>query len=484
MTGPKNQPAENEKTTSNPAWSSDTKKSWYAWVIFGAAFFMVFVSLGFGSSTKGTFLTSVTGSLGLARSKYTIGDALRYVTTAVLSLFFGRTEKKIGIRMMALFGFIFMTLSFLINGFAPKITDVVNSVIPETNEGLRDLMRYIPFYLGGILLGAGFAWASTTLASVIVRRWFASGQGTVTGIVLAANGLGGFASEIIVTKIIFGADGSLSNEASHWQKACFVIAGLMFVVGILVWMLFRNEPSDIGQEAFRLKESKKKSKKTGDWEGLTAKEAFRKPWFYLAGLGFFLVGFCVQSMSNIAKPYIYDLGYEKSFVILVFSIHSLLLVVGKILTGVGNDTIGIRKTYAVCTFAAMVAFLSLFFLPRAGSGQFGEILFPWVYSAVSSFGLPLETVMISLMAAYLFGRKDFARIMGYYLALTTFGCAIGAPVANLFYDIQGTYKWIVLALAVMTAMTALLHEVIMGYVDKKYRKPALLGKAEREQSLS
>ncbi|MBQ7601375.1 MAG: hypothetical protein IJU49_04325, partial [Lachnospiraceae bacterium] len=155
MTGSKNQPAENEKITSNPAWSSDTKKSWYAWVIFGAAFFMVFVSLGFGSSTKGTFLTSVTGSLGLARSKYTIGDALRYVTTAVLSLFFGRTEKKIGIRMMALFGFIFMTLSFLINGFAPKITDAVNSVIPETNEGLRDLMRYLPFYLGGILLGAG-----------------------------------------------------------------------------------------------------------------------------------------------------------------------------------------------------------------------------------------------------------------------------------------------------------------------------------------
>ena len=464
--------------TENAA-SSGTKRSWYAWVIFGAAFLMVFVALGFGSSTKGTFLTSITGSLGLARSEFTIGDALRYMTTALLSLFFGRTVKKIGLRTMALCGFIFMTLSFLVNGFAPQITDAVNSLIPENHEGLRDFMRYVPFYLGGILLGAGFAWATTTLASVIVRNWFASGQGTVTGIVLAANGFGGFASEIVVTKIIFGADGSLTNEASHWRTACFVIAGLMLVVGFLVWLLFRDEPSDIGQEAFRLKEGRKKVRKTEEWEGMSAKEAFRKPWFYLAGLGFFLVGFCVQSMSNIAKPYIYDMGYEKNFVIMVFSVHSLILMAGKMLTGIGNDTIGIRKTYAVCTFAAMTAFLSLFFLPKAGSGQFGETLFPWVYSIVSSFGLPLETIMISLMAAYLFGRKDFPRIMGYYLALTTFGCAVGAPAANLFYDIQGTYKWIVLILAVMTFLTAVLHEIIMWYVNRKYREPAL-----RENSLA
>ena len=467
-----------EERKSESTASGSPKRSWYAWVVFGAAFLMVFVSLGFGSSTKGTFLTSITGSLGLARSEFTIGDALWYITTAVMSLFFGRTAKKIGLRTMALIGFIFMTLSFLVNGFAPQITEAVNSLIPESNEGLHDFMRYVPFYLGGILLGAGFAWATTTLASVIVRNWFASGQGTATGIVLAANGFGGFVSEIVVTKIIFGADGSLSNEESHWRTACFVIAGLMLVVGILVWLLFRNEPSDIGQEPFRLKENKKRPKKTEEWEGFTAKEAFRKPWFYLAGLGFFLVGFCVQSMSNIAKPYIYDMGYEKNFVIMVFSIHALILMAGKMLTGIGNDTIGIKKTYAVCTFAAMTAFLSLFFLPPAGSGQFGETLFPWLYSIFSSFGLPLETIMISLMTAYLFGKKDFPRIMGYYLALTTFGCAVGAPAANLFYDIQGTYKWIVLVLAIMTFATAILHEVIMWYVNKKYREPALHEKTE------
>ena len=453
--------------------ASEGKKSWYAWVVFGAAFFMIFVSYGFGSSTKGTFLTAVTGSLGLQRSIYTIGDTLRYLTTAVMSLFFGRVTKKIGLRAMALIGFIFMTLSFVVSGAAPQITGAFQSLIPESMEGLRDFMRYLPFYLSGMLLGAGFAWASVSLSSVLVKNWFASGQGTMTGIVLAANGFGGFVSEIVVTRIIFGADGTLSNEASHWQAAFLVIAALMLATGILVWFLIRNEPGDIGQVPFRLKESGKKRKAAGEWEGISRQEAFRKPWFYLAGFGFFLLGFTIQSMSNIAKPYIYDLGYDKNFVIVVFSIHSLVLLTAKALTGVGNDTIGLRKTYAVLTFASVTAFLALFFLPIPGRGAFGEVLFPWIYSIFSSLGLPLESVMIALLSAYLFGKKDYAHILGYYSAFTTLGCAVGTPIVNIFYDLQGTYKWITLILAVMTFLTAVLHESIMWFVNKKYRKPAL-----------
>jgi MFS family permease len=248
----------------------------------------------------------------------------------------------------------------------------------------------------------------------------------------------------------------------------------MFVTGLLAGLLIRKEPADVGQVPFRLKESGKKKKVSEEWEGFTVREAFQKPWFYLAAIGFFFVGFAIQSMSNIAKPYIYDLGYNKNFVITVFSIHSLVLLTAKALTGIGNDTIGLRKTYAVLTAASVVAFLALFFLPVPGTGAFGEILFPWIYSVFSSLGLPLESVIISLFTAYLFGKKDYAHVLGYLSAATTLGCAVGAPVVNIFYDLQGTYKWVVLILAVMTFLTAVLHETIMAYVNRKYREPALM----------
>ena len=118
---------------------------------------MIFTSLGFGSSTKGTFLGAITGSLGLARSKFTIGDSLRYITTAVMSIFFGRTVEKLGLRLMALLGFVFLVLSFVLQGFAPDVTAALSSLVPETAEGLRDFLRYLPFYAAGIFLGAGFA---------------------------------------------------------------------------------------------------------------------------------------------------------------------------------------------------------------------------------------------------------------------------------------------------------------------------------------
>ena len=76
------------------------KKSVYRWVVFAACFLMVFVSLGFGSSTKGTYLTAVTNQLGLERAKFTVNDSMRYLTTALLNFFFGALVKKLGARKM------------------------------------------------------------------------------------------------------------------------------------------------------------------------------------------------------------------------------------------------------------------------------------------------------------------------------------------------------------------------------------------------
>ena len=127
-----------------------TAPKWYAWVIFAIAFLMVFVALGFGSSTKGTFLTAVTGSLGLMRSRFTIAESCRYISTGILSVFLGRTVEKIGLRKMAGFGFLFLFLAFVSNGFAVEIADAMRSIFPNASEGFKETLSYIPFYIGGL----------------------------------------------------------------------------------------------------------------------------------------------------------------------------------------------------------------------------------------------------------------------------------------------------------------------------------------------
>jgi ABC-type Fe3+ transport system permease subunit len=61
----------------------------YKWVIIAACFLMVFTCLGFCSSTKSFFIGPITENLGVDRSVYSINDSLRFISSAIINLFFG-----------------------------------------------------------------------------------------------------------------------------------------------------------------------------------------------------------------------------------------------------------------------------------------------------------------------------------------------------------------------------------------------------------
>jgi len=72
----------------------------YKWVVIGACFLMILVCLGFCSSTQGLYLSAVTKALDLERSLYSVNDTLRYVASAVISLFFGALVLRFGPRKL------------------------------------------------------------------------------------------------------------------------------------------------------------------------------------------------------------------------------------------------------------------------------------------------------------------------------------------------------------------------------------------------
>lgn len=426
----------------NPDSTAAPKKNRYAWVIFGVCFLMIFIALGYGSSTKGTFLTAVTNSLGLERSLFTIADSIRFITTAILSVFLGRTVERLGLRRMAGLGFTMLVLSFAVNSLATT---------------------YWHFYVGGALLGAGLCWTTTSMVGYLVENWFTNGKGTIMGFLLAANGLGGFTSEFVITRVIYGRDGALSYAESRWRLAYAVIAGLFLLTGILAVTLIRDKPSELGLEPLGTDRAKKK-KRGADWIGTEPKALFHQPFFYLSAVCVYMTGFVLQSMTNVSKPYMYDLGFDKNYVMLVFASHSLLLMAAKMLTGIGYDTIGLRKTFACCTVCALAALTSLYLLTPEHPA------FAWIFSVIGSFGMPLETVMIPLLVSYMFGKKSYKKVLGYFLALNSLGYATGVPLANLAYDLQGTYRNMILVLAVMIALVAVGQQVALSLSDRNKRK--------------
>ena len=94
------------------------KKLNYAWVIVGICALMVCIALGFCSSTRSLYLTSITKATGIDRVTYSVTESCRYVSTAIVNLFFGFLIAKFGAKKLVSAGFICLISSCLINSFA------------------------------------------------------------------------------------------------------------------------------------------------------------------------------------------------------------------------------------------------------------------------------------------------------------------------------------------------------------------------------
>ena len=159
----------------------EKRKFEYKWVIFAVSILMVLTSLGFCSSSKDLYLSAITEALGIERSGFSLNDSIRFISTAVVNLFFGTLVARFGAKKLILAGFGSLIGSCLVYSFATELWQ---------------------FYIGGALLGVGLSWCTTTMVGYVVGKWFKENKGTVMGVILASNGLGATLAIQIVGPII------------------------------------------------------------------------------------------------------------------------------------------------------------------------------------------------------------------------------------------------------------------------------------------
>ena len=407
------------------------KKLDYRWVIVIVCFAMEFTALGFCSSNKSLYLSAITEALGIERALFSLNDSCRFITTAVVNLFFGFLIMRLGPRKMIAGGFISLIASVLIYSYAENI---------------------FVFYLGGALLGLGMSWTTTTMVGYLIGRWCKEKKGTIMGFVMASNGVGGAVAAQIVTPIIY-QEGNLFGYRQAYQ----LIAVLLAIVGTLAVILIKDAP-----EAGPAVVGKKKSRGRL-WVGLSFQEVLHQPFFYFSCAGIFLTGMCLQGCSGISGAHMKDVGLDPDTVVATaLSIHSLALAGAKFLTGISYDKLGLRRTMIFCQTAAVIAFTALAMTTSSSTGA----ALAMVYSIVSAIGLPLETIMLPLISGELFGEKDYAKMMGIFVSVNTAGYAVGAPVANLVFDRCGTYKPILLASAALMIVIGVAFQLILTEAAK------------------
>ena len=385
---------------------SHEKKSFdYKWVIIALSFLMVMICLGFCSSPKSLFISPVTQALGIDRGLFSINDSMRFIATAVINIFFGTLINRFGAKKLIFAGFSCLIMSQLIYSFATNV---------------------FVFYIGGILLGLGLSWTTTTMVGSIVNKWCSESKGTIMGAVLAANGIGGAIAIQVVTPII-------ESSAFGYRNAYRLVALILLAVCTLIMIFFKNSPS---KESTSSVETSKKKKRGHDWSGIAYCDAVKMPYFYCALICIFFTGLTLQSVTGVAAAHMKDCGLDPAYIGTVLSIHSLVLAGFKFLTGFMYDKFGLRTTVNICSVTAVIVMVLLSMITDSLIGK----IFAFVYGIFSSLALPLETILLPIYAGDLFGQKSFNKILGIFVSVNTAGYAVGAPVINIIFDKFGSYN--------------------------------------------
>lgn len=430
----------------------EKKRFDYKWVILAIAFLMVFVCLGFCSSNKGLYLKKITETLSIERSAFSINDSCRFIASAVINLFFGTLVYQHGMRKMTAFGFITLLASMLIYAFADKIYGFLCTWLPLPTD--TKYCIYI-FYIGGALLGIGLSFTTTTMASSLVRRWFHKDIGKYTGIVFAANGLGGALAAQIVSPMI--------NEASNpfgYRNAYLFVAGLLVVIGLLVVGLMRERPEDMPMEPSA---STKKKARGSLWCGIEYNTAKKKPFFFCAAAVVFFTGLGLQGINGAWQPWMEDVGLDGKTVANISSLYSILLTVSKLAVGAMYDRRGLRTVMIVCQGSAVAAFALLALVSNSLMGKIFAFSFAFLYA----LALPLETLVIPLIANDLFGSASYDKLLGIMLSMNYTGYALGGPIVNLCYDKFGTYTPVLWILSGLTVILLIIFQFVISAAHKQ-----------------
>ena len=377
----------------------------YKWVILAVCFFMEFLCLGFCSSNAGLYTAAVTNALNIDRAVYAVGNSIRYIVQVFVVLSFSTMINRFGIKKMVCAG-----LCCLIGAALLRATG--------TN------VYY--FYIAGVLHGTGMVFVGGTMASTIIRQWFHQDLGKYTGIVMSANGIGGAIAAQIVSPIIN------NGEVFGYRKAYLLAACIAFGIGIVIMIFLRDAPTD---DPVVVKKEAKKARGPL-WVGMDYALVKKKPYFYVTAVLIFLTGITLQSIGSITIVNLTDMGFPAAFIATTATLSSLTLAFSKFLSGAVYDKRGLRFSLLMCQLAALLMLMLNGMLSNSPLGMALSV----AATLLSSFAMPLETVVIPLLTNDLFGTASYTKVLGVFTAMNTLGLCLGSPIGELVRNFFGNYR--------------------------------------------
>lgn len=181
----------------------------YLSIVIGA-FLSVGVIVGLTNNLYSLYVIPITTGLGISRGLYSMGITVRYIASAFCNLFMGRLYQRFGYR---------------------RPTVLLVLLVAASYVGYGTARNAVPLFLGALIYGVGEYFLSTAALSRMLGNWFQSHLGVVTGIVMAASGVGGSALSLVLSGIM---------ESAGWRASLLFAAGLLAAVAVMIFFVMKD----------------------------------------------------------------------------------------------------------------------------------------------------------------------------------------------------------------------------------------------------
>lgn len=374
----------------------------------------VFVNIGLASTAFSVHQPYLVALNGIGDTGGSLILSMRTLTSFVAMLIVDKYYRLFDVRLGVLIASLCTAAGFAVYSVA--------SVLPV-------------FLVGAFFLGLGYGLGGMVALTYLANRWFSSGIGGVVGFASMGSGVASIVMPILVVHVI---------EATSLSVAFLVEGSVAAGVGLLVFLLIRNRPSDLGMEPYSGKPGRKRARVTR--EMLPAPKAERLLLMAaMVGVGIFSC--CGMTYLSVLAT---SSGYDTVFAATLVSVAGATLTLAKFVAGELFDHLGTPSGSAVmfCIGAAGFALCCCVGMGNA----------PLMVAAAMAMGagLSLGTVGVSVWSIDLSDPDHRARQIKNFQVAYALGGFIANTLPGIVKDLVGTYVVSYGAMVVVTICAAII----------------------------
>jgi predicted MFS family arabinose efflux permease len=403
---------------------SSQRGFFFGWWVLGACL----IGLAFGYSNAaylsfGLFVLPLSEGFGWGRGDISVGSTIMSLSVAALAPVAGVLIDRFGPRRVllpsvVLFATVLASMYFL----TPNIWH---------------------FYVMCVLIAiTAVCTAPATYARVIVN-WFDRRRGLALGIALTGIGLGATMVPPLVQRV---------TAEWGWRSAYVALAACVLATLPVLALLMRDDPRELGLAPDN--DPIVPDTSGGAITGFTAREALRRPTFWLMVFSFVIFGAYTLGTVVHLVPLLVDRGLDRATAALAASSLGFALIAGRLAAGYLLDRLFAPYVVIGVMLAPVIALAAL---------AMGASSTPVVFACAILLGIGLgaELDFMSYLLSRYFGLRAYAQLYGYIYGLFALGSALGPLFMGYVYQSEGTYVPALWTLCGLTAV-ALVPFMLLG----------------------